>query len=370
MAFASSEDNKPALTPPDRIQHPISGDKEIKEHPLPMCFTSLSATDLEVDFDLSETNNSDSDSAIETSDDVLTISAQSRHCDGLEQNARTYHRFKEGKYHLPNDEVEKNRLDLQHHLCCLAFESHYLAPIENLNVGLHNVLDFATGTGIWATEFAAQFPDVVVVGTDLSPIQPEHVPANCHFEVEDAEDTWNFAEKFDYIHGRMLVTCFQSHLKVFGSAFDSLRSGGYIELQDVSFPFLGADDRWNGSAFQHWMKLLMDGSKALGKDWNRVPRYKGYLEELGFVDVVERRFNCPLGTWAKGKKNKILGTWGRENILSGLGALSMVVLTKGLGMTAAEIELLLVDVRNDINKDGEQSIHLYAPMFVVYGRKP
>jgi len=38
-----------------------------------------------------------------------------------------------------------------------------------------------------------------------------------------------------------------------------------------------------------------------------VPKYKSYLEELGFVDVVERRFNCPIGPWAKGKKNKTLG---------------------------------------------------------------
>ena len=227
---------------------------------------------------------------------------------------------------------------------------------------MHNVLDIATGTGIWAIEFAEQFPTAVVIGTDLSPIQPDYVPPNLHFEIDDAEDTWAFSRKFDYIHGRMLVTCFQSHLTVFKSAFDFLRPGGYIELQDASFPFLGADEKWNGSAFQRWMGLLMDGAKAMGKDWNRVPRYKAYLENIGFVDVVERRFNCPIGQWAKGTKNKTLGAWGRANILEGLGALSMAILTRGLGMTVAEIELLLVDVRKDINKSGNESIHLYAPM--------
>ncbi len=227
---------------------------------------------------------------------------------------------------------------------------------------MHNVLDIATGTGIWAIEFAEQFPAAVVIGTDLSPIQPEYVPPNLSFEVDDAEDPWVFSHKFDYIHGRMLVTCFQSHLAVFRSAFEFLRPGGYIELQDASFPFLGADEKWNGSAFQHWWGLLMDGAKAMGKDWTRVPRYKSYLEEIGFVDVVERRFNCPIGPWAKGSKNKALGVWGRANMLQGLGALSMAILTKGLGMTVAEIELLLVDVRKDVNKSGNESIHLYAPM--------
>jgi hypothetical protein len=31
-------------------------------------------------------------------------------------------------------------------------------------------------------------------------------------------------------------------------------------------------------------------------------------------------------------------------------------------MTTVDIELLLVDVRNDINKNGYESIHVYAPM--------
>jgi methylase of polypeptide subunit release factors len=46
----------------------------------------------------------------------------------------------------------------------------YLAPINDIS--LHNVLDIATGTGIWATEFASAFPLANVVGTDLSQIQP------------------------------------------------------------------------------------------------------------------------------------------------------------------------------------------------------
>jgi len=33
-----------------------------------------------------------------------------------------------------------------------------LAPVENMEGGLHNVLDIATGTGIWAIEFGTDFP--------------------------------------------------------------------------------------------------------------------------------------------------------------------------------------------------------------------
>jgi len=69
----------------------------------------------------------------------------------------------------------------------------HIAPIEDMAGGLHNVLDIGTGTGNWAIDFgkpefvpstflntckltyilANAYPSASVVGTDLSPIQPE-----------------------------------------------------------------------------------------------------------------------------------------------------------------------------------------------------
>jgi hypothetical protein len=43
--------------------------------------------------------------------------------------------------------------DLQHHLFLLTVGGQlYLAPLKDLPGGVHNVLDIATGTGIWAIE--------------------------------------------------------------------------------------------------------------------------------------------------------------------------------------------------------------------------
>src|SRR5580692_8644625 len=100
--------------------------------------------------------------------------------------------------HLQNNrQIEQDRLDLQHHLFLLTLDGRlHLAPIENLSGGIHNVLDIATGTGIWAIEFAAQYPSASVIGTDLSPIQPAFVPPNCRFEVDDAEDPWLYSHQF------------------------------------------------------------------------------------------------------------------------------------------------------------------------------
>ena len=67
------------------------------------------------------------------------------------------------------------------------------------------VLDLGTGTGIWAIDFAEQFPSASVIGTDLSPIQPAWVPPNIRFEIEDYNDDWTFEpNEFDFIHMRNL----------------------------------------------------------------------------------------------------------------------------------------------------------------------
>jgi hypothetical protein len=50
--------------------------------------------------------------------------------------------------------MEQDRLDLQHHLFLLTFDGKLcLAPIEEMKGGIHNVIDIATGTGIWAIDF-------------------------------------------------------------------------------------------------------------------------------------------------------------------------------------------------------------------------
>jgi len=96
-----------------------------------------------------------------------------------------------------------------------------------------------TGTGVWAIEFADEYPSAIVVGTDLSPVQPHHIPPNCRFYIENAEDDWTFDQAeggFDYIHGRMLIVGIKNWKRFFEQSFLHLRPGGWVEMQDLNFP--------------------------------------------------------------------------------------------------------------------------------------
>jgi hypothetical protein len=137
--------------------------------------TSPEDVESQFDFDLAD-------------DESLTVSISSSKFEYPEENDRTYHEFMAGRYPLPNDELEQDRLDLQHALFLLTHNGKLLVgPVDLPRV--HRVLDLGTGTGIWAIDFGAENPQSEVIGIDLSPIQPTWVPPNVYFIVDDIEDT-------------------------------------------------------------------------------------------------------------------------------------------------------------------------------------
>lgn len=93
----------------------------------------------------------------------------------LKENGRGYHRYRsDAGYILPEDKREQERYNLQHGLYLFFFQDRlHSAP---LGKDIKDVLDLGTGTGIWAIDFADQYPEANVVGIDISPIQPTSVP--------------------------------------------------------------------------------------------------------------------------------------------------------------------------------------------------
>lgn len=302
---------------------------------------------------LSIDDSSDADSALGSYRvQSSSMSASSSIFDFVEEHGRTWHRYHEGKYFMPNDIPEQERLDLQHSISLRLFGALYLAPIDRPG----RVLDLGTGTGIWAIEFANDHPESDVLGTDLSPIQPEYVPPNCRFEVDDAEDEWVFSHKFDYVHARYMSGSFSNFPAVFAMSYENMNPGAWIEFQDYYVKLQAMDDSLAGTALERWNDCVIEGVSRMGKNALACAKYKSQLLDAGFVDVVERKFALPGNPWAKGEDQKMMGTMQMENILNGLHGFSIGLFTKMLGMSVEEVEVMLVDVRKDLRNT---KIHFY-----------
>ncbi|KAE9578022.1 hypothetical protein CGMCC3_g5757 [Colletotrichum fructicola] len=154
------------------------------------------------------------------------------------ENGRTYHKYKDGKYNIPNDESEQDRLDLQHNLFLLTLDNKLgLAPPNEPDSSVQRVLDIGTGTGIWAVEFGEDLPDAEVLGMDLSPSMPEFVPPNVKFEIDDLDEEWTYSRPFDYIHSRTMNSSINDWPLYLKKVFNHLTPGGYFELQEADlFP--------------------------------------------------------------------------------------------------------------------------------------
>jgi hypothetical protein len=44
----------------------------------------------------------------------------------------------------------------------------------------------------------------------------------------------------------------------------------------------------------------------------KVPNYKWYFEEVGFVDIVEKQLTNSIISWARDPRMKMLGAWTKE----------------------------------------------------------
>ncbi|KAF3799463.1 Secondary metabolism regulator laeA [Colletotrichum gloeosporioides] len=281
------------------------------------------------------------------------------------ENGRTYHRLSDGKYFGPNDETEQDRLDHAHELWLRTWDSLCNSPKK---YGANRVLDVGTGTGIWSIDYADEHPEATVIGVDLSPIQPEFVPPNCYFEVDDIDKPWIFSQPFDFIFVRAMVGSFRSWPKFLSQAYDNLEPGGYIELHDNNFPAICGDGTMTEDSYiLQWTQNVVKATDVAGQPITTAPSFKRLLEEAGFVDVQERTEYWPVGTWAADPRQKNIGLWCAESMMQGIESICMALFTRMLDWTKEEVLVFCAHVRDEMKKG---KVHAYFLVYSVWGRKP
>ncbi|KXH49767.1 methyltransferase [Colletotrichum simmondsii] len=281
------------------------------------------------------------------------------------ENGRRYHSFRDGRYPIPNDDIEQNREEMKHAMVMeLTDGKLFHAPIGD---SPSKIIDLGTGTGIWAMEVGDQYPSAEVTGVDLSPIQPSWVPSNVRFFVDDVEDDWLSGNNFDLIHMRNLASLVHDLPKLLERVFENLKPGAYVETQDFSAN-VKCDD---GTMPEDWPLLefwsnIRDAMHKMKIDIQVAPRIGALMKDAGFVNVQVRSYKVPVGRWPLDKTKRLVGHYMRSVTEDFLGAAASKPLA-ALGMERTEIEVFLASVRNAIK---DPNVHAYGTYYSWVGQKP
>jgi hypothetical protein len=174
-------------------------------------------------------------------------------------------------------------------------------------------------------------------GTDLSPTQTNTAPPNIRFEVDDASSEWTYpSSSFDYVHIRGLTGCIRDWPSLYAQAFTHIKPGGYFEHAEFSVetnasPTSTAHSDRIYTAFS--TSIIGVGENKTGMTFKTLEYMKGWMEDAGFVDVVEKKFVWPIGPWARDPRLKDMGRWGERNWADGLEGWVLALYTRVLGVS-------------------------------------
>ncbi|KAA8630562.1 hypothetical protein SMACR_08784 [Sordaria macrospora] len=259
----------------------------------------------------------------------------------------------------PNDQRHVDAMELGHHAYTLILDGKpFLSPLEKKWV--RKVLDVGTGGGLWAIDFADDFPNAEVIGTDVSPIQPSWVPANLHFEIDDCNQQWTWNEiSFGFIHTRMLIGVVTDWHALLCNAFRCLKPGGYVESM-VSSAYFHSDDGTvkEGSALSQYHTIFWEAGKKMGRVFKVFEddlQRKG-MEDAGFVDITVQDVNIPFGTWPEDKKAAEIGLWVKIALETDLEGYFNYVCNNLLGWKTDKTAAYIAHVKKEWN---DPNIHGY-----------
>ncbi|KAF5241800.1 hypothetical protein FANTH_9016 [Fusarium anthophilum] len=156
------------------------------------------------------------------------------------------------------------------------------------------------------------FPDddlaIGVIDIDLSPIQPNFLPTNLQFQVDDPEDEWTFSYNFDFIFAHMMTGSIGDFPKFFAQSFNALSPGGWIECQDITFPAQCDDGTLKKDSYiEQWSSFMIEATNKFGRTAESAKFYKQQMIDAGFVNVTEVVYKWPTNRWPADPSYKELG---------------------------------------------------------------
>lgn len=162
----------------------------------------------------------------------------------------------------------------------------------------------------------------------------------------------------------MMVGSFHDWPAFISNAFTWTRPNGYLELQDVE-SLCCDDDTFTADPpscrLAEWWSLVLQGFRCAGRPLDAALKHKERMLAAGFVDVQESVLKWPINTWPKDEHMKKIGLFSQENTSQALEAFALAPLTRFLGWSKEEVQVLCAGARTDIMNT---KLHAYWNMWV------
>src|SRR5947209_5212708 len=164
--------------------------------------------------------------------------------------------------------------------------------------GIHRILDAACGPGGWALEVAFTYPEIEVVGADVSLVMIDYANAqarvqglnNASFQVMDIQKPLDFPDgSFDLVNARFInflpAAAWPQLMREFGRI---TRPGGVIRLTESEWWYFS-----NSLALENLNAMIIRALKIQGESFSQsgrftgvLPMLGGFLREIGCVNIT------------------------------------------------------------------------------------
>jgi len=171
---------------------------------------------------------------------------------------------KEFRFHLPKDNQDIDRMQLQHFLFEHLWNSNYSSPIEHkLKLGGSRILDAGCGPGAWLLEMSTQHPLTRFFGVDIAKVFPTEIkPTNLEFRQCDMIQGLPFSDNyFDFVRMSLMLTSFKANQwdSIIRELVRVLKPGGYLELVEKELQAYNT-----GPHFEFMIKNIMSFTSSTG----------------------------------------------------------------------------------------------------------
>ncbi|KAG5973047.1 hypothetical protein E4U58_005818 [Claviceps cyperi] len=255
-------------------------------------------------------------------DDGTTSLASSILSAQADERGHRHAAFRDVRYPMPIDEIEQNREDLKHS------DDAYRKQAVPLSDWKPPANDFGYWHGYW------------------------HLGSR---------------RDVDLAHFRFTIVILKNTSQVLGHAFESLRPGGWIELQEFLPTVLCDDGTMPGD---DPVKVLYEKIERLferfGLKVALPPKLEPYLREAGFENICCYIMKVPIRSWAKDNTMRIIGLYQKLSVREVMPSLSGRPF-QALGMSEAEIEVTIAMARKGLE---DPNVHRYFNYYFWYVQKP